>query len=36
MDAARNLKKKERKEIVSYEGEKLFLMTLGRDGKYKS
>ena len=34
MDAASN--NNNNKEIVSYEGEKLFLMALGRDGKYKS
>ena len=35
MDAASN-NNNNNKEIVSYEGEKLFLMALGRDGKYKS
>ena len=36
MDAASNNNNNNTKEIVSYEGEKLFLMALGRDGKYKS
>ena len=36
MDAASNNNNNNNKEIVSYEGEKLFLMALGRDGKYKS
>ena len=35
LDAASN-NNNNNKEIVSYEGEKLFLMALGRDGKYKS
>ena len=36
MDAASNNNNNNNKEIVSYEGEKLFLMAWGRDGKYKS
>lgn len=37
MDAAsNNSNNNNNKKIVSYEGEKLFLMALGREGKYKS